>query len=56
MVTDLAYDISDHLTEWQENPKEFYKAFPEKAEDNKDIRSMSRAELVEYVGLNNLLN
>lgn len=53
---DIAYTISDLITTWQENPKEVIDKFSKNAKDIDKIKSMTRAELVDYIGVSNLFD
>lgn len=53
---DIAYTISDLITTWHENPQELVSKFGKSTEDIDKIKSMTRAELVEYIGVSNLFD
>ena len=53
---DIAYTISDLITTWHENPKELITKFGKPSKDIDKIKSMTRAEVVEYIGVSNLFD
>lgn len=60
-ITEIAYDIvyaiSDFLSQWQDNPETLFKNFTHlNKEDIEKIKTMSRGELVSYIGVGNLLS
>lgn len=54
LANDVAYYISDLITRWQENPEEFKQSAPTLAAEI-DVRTLSRRELVEKIGVPKLL-
>lgn len=55
LANDVAYYISDLITSWQENPEEFKQSAPTLAAEI-DVRTLSRRELVEKIGVPKLLD
>lgn len=53
----VVYWISDEVTEILQNPSQFIGKYPNITEDNiKDIKNKSRIELIQLIGINNLLS
>lgn len=59
-ITELAYDIvytvSDFLTQWQNDPKLVIEKFNKDKKDIEKIKTMSRKELANYIGINNIFD
>ena len=59
-ITELAYDIvytiSDFLTQWQNDPKLVIEKFNKDEKDIEKIKTMSRKELANYIGINNIFD